>query len=128
MSDFGFWELALVMLVALLIVGPERLPQLLSTVGRWIGRIKKLTAQLKDEFAEEASTRDVKRILSDAQDTINKAGSDIKREFADTDPLVRAIEDQIDEGRFTADSGTDNSGDSKPATDADQTGSVEKKQ
>ena len=102
------------MLIALLVVGPERLPQLLATVGRWMSRIKRLTTQLKTEFAEEASANEVKKILSDAQDTINQAGSDIKREFMSTDSLAKAVEKQIDEGRFVAhDTDDDNTTDSR---------------
>ncbi|MBC6413479.1 MAG: twin-arginine translocase subunit TatB [Chromatiales bacterium] len=121
MSDFGFWELALIMLIALLVVGPERLPQLLATIGRWMSRIKRLTTQLKTEFAEQASANEVKKILSDAQDTINQAGSDIKREFMSTDSLTKAVEKQIDEGRFVAhDTDDDNTTDphSKRTTEA----------
>ena len=128
MSDFGFWELALIMLIALLIVGPERLPRLLSTVGHWIGRMKKLTAQLKAEFAEETSTQDVKKILSDTQNTINKAGGDIKREFVNVDPLVEAIEDQIDKGRFAADSDADGEKDKAHHSKTSEIETVEKKQ
>ena len=102
MSDFGFWELALIMLIALLIVGPDRLPQLVATLGRWIRRMRELTTQLKTEFAEQSGSRDVKKIFTDAQDTINQTSGDIKREFVNTDPLVKAIEDQINEGRFAA--------------------------
>ena len=128
MSDFGFWELTLIMLIALLIVGPERLPRLLSTVGHWIRRIKKLTTQLKTEFAEEANTQDVKKILSDAQNTINQAGSDIKREFVNTDPLVKAVEEQIGEGRFIADSQTDEANNAEHRAEANKTETVEQKQ
>ncbi len=128
MSDFGFWELALIMLIALLIVGPERLPRLLSTVGHWIGRMKKLTTQLKAEFAEESSAQDVKKILSDAQDTIQKASSDVKREFVNTDPLVEAIEDQIDKGRFEADTKIDKTGGIEQSSKTSETKPVEKKQ
>ncbi len=128
MSDFGFWELALIMLIALLIVGPERLPRLLSTVGHWIGRMKKLTAQLKTEFAEESSARDVKRILSDAQDTIQKASSDVKREFVNTDPLVEAIEDQIGKGRFEADPEIDKTDSNEHSSKTDKPDPLNKKQ
>ena len=38
MFDIGFWELSLLALVALLVVGPERLPKLARTAGLWIGR------------------------------------------------------------------------------------------
>lgn len=128
MSDFGFWELALIMLIALLIVGPEHLPQLLSTVGHWIGRIKKLTMQLKTEFAEQTNAEDIKKILTDAEDTVNKAGSDIKREFVSTDPLVKAIEEQIDKGRFTADSESEEPSDDKHPPKAKETKTIERKQ
>lgn len=128
MSDFGFWELALIMLIALLIVGPERLPRLLATFGHWIGRIKKLTAQLKTEFTEETGTQDVKKILSDAQHTINKAGGDIKREFVNTDPLIEAIEDQIDKGRFVADPESDKANGNEHHSKTDETETIEKKQ
>ena len=127
MSDFGFWELALIMLIALLIVGPERLPRLLATVGHWIGRIKRLTTQLKTEFSKEASTQDVKNILSDAQNTINKAGSDIQREFVNTDPLVEAIEDQIDKGRFVADLDADKANGNGHHSKTSETETIEKK-
>ena len=128
MSDFGFWELALIMLIALLIVGPERLPRLMSSVGHWIGRIKKLTAQLKAEFAEQSQAQEVKKILSDTQETVNKAGADIKREFVNTDPLVKAIEDQIDEGRFAPDSKTDNVADNEQQAETKEVETAEKKQ
>ena len=128
MSDFGFWELALIMLIALLIVGPDRLPRLLATVGHWIRRIKRLTAQLKTEFAEETSTQDVKKILSDAQNTITKTSGDIKREFVNTDPLVEAIEDQIDKGRFVADPNADKASDDRYPSKTSEAESIEKKQ
>jgi len=102
MSDFGFWELALILLIALLVVGPDRLPSLLTTVGGWIKHIRRLTTQLKTEFSKETGTQDVKKILSETQETVNQASSGIKREFVNTDPLVEALEDQIEKGRFTA--------------------------
>lgn len=104
MSDFGFWELALIMLIALIVVGPERLPRLLRSVGHWVGRIKNLVAQLKNELAMEADATEVKKILSDTQDTLTQAENTVKREFVNTDPLVKAIEDQIDSGRYTTNS------------------------
>jgi len=123
MSEFGFWELALILLVALLVVGPQRLPALLATVGGWIKHIRRLTAQLKSEFAEEAATDEVKKILTDARDTAQQAGSDIKREFVHTDPLVEAIEEQIDKGRFTAASNTQTAAENaaKPKTSKTET-------
>jgi sec-independent protein translocase protein TatB len=59
--DIGFWELSLIMLLALLIVGPERLPGLVSTIGNWAGRAKfmarSLRMQVERELAREVAEK-----------------------------------------------------------------------
>lgn len=61
MFDIGFWELALIMLLALLIVGPERLPGMVSTLGNWAGRAKfmarSLRMQVERELAKEVAEK-----------------------------------------------------------------------
>lgn len=61
MFDIGFWELSLIMLLALLIVGPERLPGLVSTIGNWAGRAKfmarSLRMQVERELAKEVAEK-----------------------------------------------------------------------
>jgi sec-independent protein translocase protein TatB len=59
--DIGFWELSLIMLLALLIVGPERLPGMVSTIGNWAGRAKfmarSLRMQVERELAKEVAEK-----------------------------------------------------------------------
>lgn len=59
MFDIGFWELSLIMLLALLILGPERLPGMVSTLGNWAGRAKfmarSLRMQVERELAREVA-------------------------------------------------------------------------
>lgn len=61
MFDIGFWELSLIMLLALLIVGPERLPGMVSTIGNWAGRAKfmarSLRMQVERELAKEVAEK-----------------------------------------------------------------------
>lgn len=61
MFDIGFWELSLIMLLALLIVGPERLPGLVSTIGNWAGRARfmarSLRMQIERELAREVADK-----------------------------------------------------------------------
>jgi sec-independent protein translocase protein TatB len=63
--DIGFWELSLIMLLALLIVGPERLPGMVSTIGNWAGRAKfmarSLRMQVERELAREVAEQDKSR-------------------------------------------------------------------
>jgi len=51
--DIGFWELSLIMLLALLIVGPERLPGMVSTIGNWAGRAKFMARSLRMQVERE---------------------------------------------------------------------------
>ncbi len=57
MFDIGFWELMLIAGIALLVLGPERLPRAASTVGRWVGQARRLArglqAQMREELAKE---------------------------------------------------------------------------
>jgi sec-independent protein translocase protein TatB len=59
--DIGFWEISLIMLLALLIVGPERLPGMVSAIGNWAGRAKfmarSLRMQMERELAREVEQK-----------------------------------------------------------------------
>jgi sec-independent protein translocase protein TatB len=61
MFDIGFWELSLILLLALLILGPERLPGMVSTIGNWAGRAKfmarSLRMQVERELAREVEAK-----------------------------------------------------------------------
>ena len=63
MFDVGFWELALVGLVALLVVGPERLPKLARTAGLWVGRGRRMLSSVKAEIDRELKADELKEIL-----------------------------------------------------------------
>ena len=51
MFDIGFWEMTLIGVIALMVIGPERLPGLVRTVGLWVGRIRRYVAQVRDDIA-----------------------------------------------------------------------------
>jgi len=118
MSDFGFWELALILFVALLVVGPDRLPALAATLGRWVGRARNIAAQFKADFMSETRADDLKSIMGQtrdafdsAQQSISETGAEVNRALRNTDPLVQSIEDQIESGRFAADNTDDTAAD-----------------
>ena len=56
MFDVGFWELAVIGIIALLVVGPERMPGMVRTAGRWAGQIQRLARDLRREIEREAQT------------------------------------------------------------------------
>lgn len=63
MFDVGFSELLLVALVALVVLGPERLPGAARTAGLWIGRLKRSFAAIKSEVEREIGADEIRRQL-----------------------------------------------------------------
>ncbi|MGH8195625.1 MAG: Sec-independent protein translocase protein TatB [Woeseiaceae bacterium] len=53
MSGVGFWELILVFLIGLIVLGPERLPRVASQLGTWLGQARRMTRVMKRQLEEE---------------------------------------------------------------------------
>ncbi len=90
MFDIGFWELVVLGLVALLVVGPERLPKLAYTAGKWLGKGRAMMGAVKAEIDKEIKAEELKRVLDEQKKKLNPleevieetsgAVRDIKRE------------------------------------------------
>jgi len=63
MFDIGFGELLLIALVALLVLGPERLPVAARMAGLWIGRLKRSFNSIKAEVEREIGADEIRRQL-----------------------------------------------------------------
>ena len=64
MFDIGFWELTIIGVVALLVIGPERLPQVARTAGMWLGRGRRFVASVKSDIDRELAAEELKRTLA----------------------------------------------------------------
>jgi len=64
MFDVGFWELGLIMVIALLVVGPERLPRLARTTGLWLGKARSVLRGVKAEIDREIAAEELKQQLA----------------------------------------------------------------
>ncbi len=87
-SDFGTMELMLVLLVTLLVIGPERLPETLRTLGLWMGRISRSFTSVKVEIEQEIGMDDIRRQLHNEQvmAEMKKIEDDVNANVAPTDP------------------------------------------
>ena len=63
MFDIGGIELMVIAVVALLVIGPERLPEALRTLGLWFGRLRRTVTNLTSEIEKEIGMDDVRRQL-----------------------------------------------------------------
>jgi sec-independent protein translocase protein TatB len=55
MFEVGFTEIVLILGIALLVLGPERLPKLAADLGRWAGRARAMARQLKTQLEQEVN-------------------------------------------------------------------------
>jgi len=88
MFDIGFWELVVIAIIALLAIGPERLPGFAHDVGIWLGKLKRFInhtrRELETEFRLHESRTfqenldDLDGLLKNAPDQTNDAQSEPK--------------------------------------------------
>jgi len=105
MFDFGFWELAIVMVVALLVVGPERLPSLAGQIGKWVGKAKRMMASVRSDIESEIKAAELKEILEKQQNEIGElknmlkdTQTEVEKSFEEEGDreLIRAVEEHIE--------------------------------
>lgn len=63
MFDIGFFELLFIAIIALLVLGPERLPKAARAVGSWVGKAKRMMNQLSRELDREIEAEELKQEL-----------------------------------------------------------------
>lgn len=63
MFDVGFWELCMIGLLSLLVIGPEQLPKVARLAGFWIGKSQRITASVKQEISQELKAEEIRQLL-----------------------------------------------------------------
>lgn len=69
MFDIGFWELIIIMIVALLVIGPERLPGIARKAGMWVGKGRRFVSSIKQDIDRELAAEDLRRVLREQQES-----------------------------------------------------------
>ncbi|WP_319535907.1 Sec-independent protein translocase protein TatB [uncultured Vibrio sp.] len=67
MFDIGFWELVLISVVGLVVLGPERLPHAIRSVSRFVGAAKSMANNVKDELSHELKVQELQENLRKAE-------------------------------------------------------------
>ena len=70
MFDIGFWEIALIGVIALLVVGPDKFPGLIRSTGYWFGRARQMASSVKEDFDHEVAKAEGLKELMDEQKNI----------------------------------------------------------
>jgi sec-independent protein translocase protein TatB len=99
MFDIGFWELALIALVALVVIGPEKLPKVARTAGLWLGRGRRFIANVKADIDREIKAEELKEILEKQTRQANPVHEIIEETRQDLHEIKHDAEKSVQAGR-----------------------------
>jgi len=91
MFDFSFWELAIVLMVALVVVGPDKLPVLAAKLGRWVGKVKQMLTAVRSDIEQELKSVELKEMLEQQQNEISQLRNILKDAQQSTHNEIRDI-------------------------------------
>ena len=83
MFDFGMWEIAIIFVITLIVVGPEKMPALARKAGLYVGKFRKFVSKIKNDINNEIEAEELKEQLSVKNEellvsqTLDEAKSDI---------------------------------------------------
>lgn len=81
MFDIGFSELLIVAIVALVVLGPEKLPVAARTAGLWFGRIRRTLSGIQSEIAEELRIEEMRRTAAIKKEELEKELAEMRTPF-----------------------------------------------
>ncbi|HHH13342.1 MAG TPA: twin-arginine translocase subunit TatB [Thiolapillus brandeum] len=119
MFDVGFFELLLLGVVALLVIGPERLPKVARTAGMWIGRGRRILQSVKADIEQELRAEELKRILKEqaastpVHEILEEGRSTLDEVKKETESVVKQAADEAASTTSTLPSGADRTDDAR---------------
>ncbi|HEY4069540.1 MAG TPA: Sec-independent protein translocase protein TatB [Burkholderiaceae bacterium] len=84
MIDFGFDKIALIGAVALIVIGPEKLPRVARTVGHLVGKAQRYVADVKAEVNRSIELEDLKKIKTEFEDAARNVHTSVTNEINQT--------------------------------------------
>ena len=104
MFDMGFTELMLIGIVALVVIGPERLPGVARTAGKYFGRLKRFMTTIKADVEQELRADELRAILADQQkeldtlkDSITGAGKEFEKDISAVSEAAESLTQDPDD-------------------------------
>ena len=84
MFDIGFSEMIVIGLVALIVIGPERLPRVARTLGHLAGRLQRYVADVKADINREIELEELRKM----RDSMHQAASEMQKAASDVQSSV----------------------------------------
>ncbi|MDI1299146.1 Sec-independent protein translocase protein TatB [Methylotenera sp.] len=99
MFDVSFSELIVIAVVALIVIGPEKLPKVARTLGALAGRMQRYVAQVKEEVNREVRFQELQQLQQEIQETVTKTKETIESSVQNS---IGAVSKEVSEFKLEA--------------------------
>jgi len=89
MFDIGFTELIVIGVVALIVIGPERLPKVARTAGHLYGRMQRYVSSVKSDISNEMQLEEMRRIGQSFKESVESTASGVEQQATLVDDYLR---------------------------------------
>lgn len=97
MFDIGFSELVVIAVVALVVLGPERLPRVARTMGHLFGRMQRYVAEVKQSIDREMQSDELRKIHGDIKEQVAAINHAVHDEVAQVQDQLVIVEESVKE-------------------------------
>ncbi|TAK85967.1 MAG: Sec-independent protein translocase subunit TatB [Betaproteobacteria bacterium] len=96
MFDIGFSELLVIGIIALVVIGPERLPRVARTIGHLAGRLQRYVTDVKADINREIELEELRKMRDSMQQAASELESSVQTELGKTETdLNKTVEDVV---------------------------------
>lgn len=97
MFDIGFSELIIIAVVALIVIGPERLPKVARTAGHLLGRLQRYVSDVKSDINREMQLDELKKLQAEVQDSARSLERSVTQEMQSVEHVINETTQSVSE-------------------------------
>src|SRR5512139_222032 len=95
MFDIGFSEIVVIAVVALVVIGPERLPKTARTLGHLFGRLQRYVSDVKADISREMELEELRKLQTQVQNAARDIETSVSAAARDVETGVRSVESEL---------------------------------
>jgi sec-independent protein translocase protein TatB len=95
MFDIGFSEMGMIAVVALLVLGPERLPRVARQVGQWIGKLQRYVADVKSDINRQMDMDDLRKLQAEVKDAASTLESSVNSAVSSAQSEITTLQTDL---------------------------------
>ena len=98
MFDIGFTEIVVIAVVALIVIGPQRLPKTARTLGHLFGRLQRYVNDVKSDISREMELEELRKLQQEMKSAASDLESSMTAAARDVETGMRGVEAQLNAG------------------------------